>query len=79
MPFPDDIAKPSQGLVYRLGWKADVLALDAGAYCALAALDAGAPLGAALDAALAADTAFDLTPRLGQWMAHAAFAALRTT
>ena len=78
VPFPDDIAQPSWALVHRPGWKPGVLALDEGAYRALAALEQGAPVGAALDAALAADADFSLAPRLGQWMAHAAFAALRT-
>lgn len=78
VPFPEDIAQASWGLVYRAGWQPDVLALDQGAYGALAALADGATVGAALDAALATDGEFNLAPRLGQWMAHAAFAALRT-
>ncbi|QBE62642.1 MNIO family bufferin maturase [Pseudoduganella lutea] len=77
VPFPHDIAAPSWGLVVRRGWQPEVLAQDAAAWQALAALAAGATVGEALDAALAVDAEFDLVPRLGQWIAHAAFAALR--
>ncbi|WP_338771523.1 DUF692 family multinuclear iron-containing protein [Massilia sp. METH4] len=78
VPFPSDIASPSWCLVHRRGWQPGVLALDAAQYRALAALQEGAKMGAAIDAALAEDRGFDLAPRLGRWMAHAAFAALRT-
>jgi uncharacterized protein (UPF0276 family) len=78
VPFPDDVARPSQGLVYRLGWEPDVLALEAADCRALGALEEGATVAEALDEALAIDAGFDLAPRLGQWMAHAAFAAVRT-
>jgi uncharacterized protein len=77
VPFPADIGQPSWGLVHRRLWNPGVLALDAGEYRALAALGEGATLGVALDAALAEDGEFDLAPRLGRWLAHAAFAALR--
>lgn len=75
--FPDDVAQPSHGLVHRVDWQPAVLALDAAGYRALAALQEGNTVGVALDAALAEQQDFDLTPRLGLWLAHAAFAALR--
>jgi hypothetical protein len=77
VPFPDDVARASHGLVHRRGWEPGVLALDAAGHRALAALEGGATVGAAIDAALAADARFDVTPWLERSMAHAAFAALR--
>ncbi|MUI12215.1 DUF692 family protein [Massilia dura] len=77
VPFPDDIAQASHGLVHRPGWQPDVLALDTAGYRALSALEEGATVGAAIDAALAADARFDFAAWLQRSMAHGAFAALR--
>ena len=76
VPFPADVARPSHGLVHRRGWQPDVLALDAAGYRALAVLEQGGTVGAAIDAALATDARFDFTAWLERAMAHAAFAAL---
>ncbi len=75
--FPADMAQSSHGLVHRPGWRVDVLALDAASCRALALLEEGGTVAQAVDAALAVDPAFDLVPRLGQWLAHGAFAGLR--
>lgn len=73
--FPAEMAQPSYGLVHRVRWQAGVLALDAASHGALALLEQGRSVEEAVDAALAMAPAFDLVPRLGQWLAHGAFAA----
>jgi uncharacterized protein (UPF0276 family) len=78
VPFPADLVQPSHALVFRTGWRPDVLVLDASSAAALAALQGGMTVDMALEAALAVDSAFDLGPRLGQWLLHGAFAAPRT-
>ncbi|HEY0847612.1 MAG TPA: DUF692 family protein [Noviherbaspirillum sp.] len=71
--FPCDLAQQQYGLVVRPGWKADVLMLDAATHAALATLLRGEPLGAALDAALALDEAFDFGAQLHAWLRHGVF------
>jgi hypothetical protein len=86
VPFPADIGQPSAGLVHRVGWRPDVLALDGANQRALALLEQGGTMGqalgsamsSALDAGEGAEPAFDIAASLAQWLASGAFAALRT-
>ena len=66
--FPVMMHAPSYGLTARPRWKAEVVALDAAAHAALSALAAGAPFGAALDAAFELDEQFDVGANLKQWI-----------
>jgi uncharacterized protein len=59
-------AGPERVLVHRDGWRVRVRALRRGDYCFLERLGAG--LGAALEAALAADGAFDPRAALAFWV-----------
>lgn len=68
--FPQQMQVASHALVCRPGWTAQVLALDGAAHAALLALRQGQTFGAALDAAFAADEAFDLGAQLRLWLAH---------
>ncbi|HCN88302.1 MAG TPA: DUF2063 domain-containing protein [Oxalobacteraceae bacterium] len=74
--FPAEIARPDYGLVTRPHWRASVLRLAAGSYAALSALRQGRTLGAALDAALDVDPAFDLGTCLQQWLTQGVFVAI---
>lgn len=58
-PQVDLAAGPDRLLVRRRGWEVVIERVPAGAFAWLAALAAGADLSAALDAALAAEPAFD--------------------
>jgi hypothetical protein len=75
--FPGAMAHGSHALVHRTGWRVDVMPLDGAAHAMLMQLKSGTSVAAALDAALATDAAFDLTPWLAQWLACGAFAAPR--
>lgn len=75
--FPSEIAQPNYGLVARPHWKTTVLPLTASGFAALSALRQGQSLGAALDAALESDPAFDFASCLQQWLAHGIFVAIQ--
>lgn len=77
--LPEELAARSYGLVVRPQWKADVLELTETAHAALSAIQQGETLGAALDAALSHDEAFDFGAHLRQWMQHAVFTAVDLT
>jgi hypothetical protein len=73
--FPAQMAAASRALVTRPHWQPHVLGLDAAGHAALAQLQRGASMGAALDAALAVDAAFDVAASLQAWLAHAVLQA----
>jgi hypothetical protein len=54
-------------LVYRDGWRAQVVSLEPGDFSFLASAARGATLGGALEAA-AADSGFDPSTTLARWM-----------
>lgn len=65
--FPEQMAIDSRALIARPGWQVRLVPLAQGVYAALASLAAGEDLGTALDAAFAADEAFDVGVHLKQW------------
>ena len=74
--FPEDMARPSFGLVARPRWKSEAAAIPAAAHAALKVLESGGNFGAALDAAYAIDDDFDVTAHLAQWIALGVFGSL---
>ncbi|MCG2585647.1 DUF692 family multinuclear iron-containing protein [Massilia sp. TS11] len=66
--FPEDWGRPSQAVVARPHWKAELAALTPAAFLALQALAEGKTFGAALDLACAADQDFDPGAALAQWI-----------
>jgi uncharacterized protein (UPF0276 family) len=66
--FPPDMGKPSQALLSRPEWTAQVTPLLAPEYAALQALRNGETFGAALDAAFALDEDFNVAASLQQWL-----------
>lgn len=77
--LPAEVSKPSQCLVCRPQWRAELTPLSFGEYTALQAIAAGRSLGAALEAAIAADSEFDPATTLPRWLRAGAFAATSTT
>lgn len=75
-PFPTRMRAASHALVARPCWKVQLAPLSTAGHAALAALAAGAPLGAALDAGADADPRFDLGAMLKQWLELGVFGAL---
>jgi hypothetical protein len=73
-PFPQALAVRSAAAIVRPRWKAGLVGLDAAGHAALQALAGGATMGAALDAAFAADEAFDLGANLKLWVDEAMLA-----
>jgi hypothetical protein len=61
-------AGPERVLVHRAHWRVDVCSLRAGDYRFLERLQAGADLGTALEAAVAADCAFVARVALAAWV-----------
>ncbi|MTV41922.1 MNIO family bufferin maturase [Duganella radicis] len=72
--FPPELAVPSHALVSRPAWQAGAQPLSAASHAALQVLSEGGNFGAALDAALAQDEAFDVGASLRHWLTHAALA-----
>jgi len=68
--LPDDPDRASAAAIVRPQWRTDLLALDAAAFAALAALRDGATMGEAIDAALARDPDFDAGLHLQRWLLH---------
>jgi uncharacterized protein len=66
--FPEAMAQASYGAVLRPQWKTRLLPLSPATHAALAQLAAGAPFGAALDAAFERDEHFDIGAQLTQWL-----------
>ena len=73
--FPDQMETPGWAAVARLRFKPELVPLGAGAHAALAALDCGATMGAALDAAFELDDDFDIAANLKQWVGLGLLAA----
>jgi uncharacterized protein (UPF0276 family) len=71
VPFPQQMAAASYGLVTRPHWKTTVLPLAPESHAALAALAQGNDFGAALDAAFDIDEDFNVAGNLQHWIAHA--------
>jgi hypothetical protein len=66
--FPSDLDAPGYAVVARPRWKAELASLSAAAHAALSALEGGAKMGEALDAAFELDEAFDIASNLRQWL-----------
>ena len=73
--FPDQMETPGLAAVTRLRFKPELVPLGAGAHAALFALDCGATMGAALDAAFELDDDFDIAANLKQWVGLGLLAA----
>jgi hypothetical protein len=71
-----DLAQPVTALVWRPRWKVDVRALDPAEAAALAAIDLGRTLGAALEAAYAIDGAIDIAAMFQRWLLEGLLAEL---
>ena len=66
--FPGQMEAPGWALVARPHFKPALVPIGAGAHAALAALDNGATMGEALDAAFELDDDFDIAASLKQWV-----------
>jgi uncharacterized protein (UPF0276 family) len=75
--FPASMEAPGFAVVARPHWKAELAPLSPAAHAALGALAAGLSFGAALDAALEIDAAFDVAAHLQQWLRWALLTAIR--
>jgi hypothetical protein len=67
-PFPTELVQPCHALVYRPDWRVQVREISTGEAAALAAVQAGAPLAAALEAGLDADPDFNPGAALQAWL-----------
>jgi len=74
--LPQEIASASYALVSRPQWRALVTPLTCASAAALKALQDGASMGAALDAAFAEDEEFDITGQLRLWLESGALMSL---
>jgi len=70
---------PSHLLVHRPRWRVEVRTLDRGAFAALSAIDAGQPLGAALETGLIADQHLDPEMLISDWLTLGLFRAPHTS
>jgi len=68
--FPDDLAQPSRAVLARPRWKTELHTPASAEYAALAALSAGATLGAAFDTAFDIDDQIDVAGYLRHWIAN---------
>jgi len=70
--LPQELNQPAWCLVWRSdwqsSWKVQVSSISAGSYAALKALQEGATLGYALEAALATEPAFAVQSELADWL-----------
>lgn len=71
--LPADPREQSRVLVFRPRWRVELCEIEPAEFAALAALFAGEPLGAALEAACAADHGFDPARALPRWLEQALF------
>lgn len=74
--LPQDITSASYALVSRPQWRSLVTPLTPAGAAALQALQDGASMGAALDAAFAEDEEFDITGQLRLWLESGALMSL---
>lgn len=77
LPLPDNPAAASFAAITRQGGAAWPLPLEGASFAALSALQDGATLGGALDAALACNPHADFGAYLQQWLQHGLFDAAR--
>ena len=73
--FPEQMDAPSLAVVVRALFKPELASIGAGGYAALAALDRGATMGEALDAAFECDDNFDIAANVAQWLGLGLLAA----
>lgn len=73
--WPDQLERTSCCIVCRPRWRAQLLCLSVGEFQALRMLDQGMTLGAALEAADAAESEFDAAAALPRWLQAGLFAA----
>lgn len=73
--FPQAMALASFAAIVRPQWKVGMVPLGAASHAALLALESGATMGAALDAAFDIDDAFDLAANLKLWVGQAMLTA----
>ncbi|MBI3712713.1 MAG: hypothetical protein HY253_07095, partial [Burkholderiales bacterium] len=69
------LTQASRAVIVRPQWQVHVISLDQAAYAALQALERGENLGAALEAALACDTQFDVGSELAAWFRSGLFSS----
>ncbi|PQV54596.1 DNA-binding domain-containing protein [Paraburkholderia sp. BL21I4N1] len=74
--FPTRIDSPSYALVVRPRWHPNVLVQSAAAHAAFGALQRGATLDEALDAAFGIDAEFNFTSQWREWIATSAITGL---
>lgn len=69
------LTQASRAVIVRPEWQVHVISLDQAAYAALQSLERGENLGAALEAALACDTQFDVGSELAVWFRSGLFSS----
>lgn len=74
--FPADLDSPTYALVVRPMWQPQIRVQGVAAQAAFGALQRGATLNAALDAAFAVDAGFDFTAQWRAWVEASAFTGL---
>jgi uncharacterized protein (UPF0276 family) len=74
--LPSDVGTDAYAITARPHWKAEVVRLDAAGFAVMSALRDGDTLGAAVDAALEIDEAFDLGAFLQRCLEYRLFAAI---
>lgn len=77
--WPQEVARPDYALLLRRHWRAEPLPVTAAAHAALAALQQGSSVGAALEAAIGIDTQFDAGVHLQSWLHLGVFAGIQIT
>lgn len=73
--FPTEMAQACSAAIVRARWKTALVPITAAGHAALLALDAGATMGGALDAAFERDEGFDIAANLKLWVEEAMLAA----
>lgn len=76
--WPADIRRPSQCLICRPRWRAELLELSPGELAALRAITEGAPLGAGLETGADADPTFDPAAALPRWLQSGIFNTIQS-
>lgn len=77
--LPQELARKNHALVVRPDWKAELLPQSAAAYAAMCALQRGATIGDALDAALIVDEHFEFAAYWQQWLSNNVIVDIDTT
>ena len=68
--FPQHMEAPSYAAISRPRWNSELTPLGAPAFAALCAIETGATMGEALDAAFDLDGQFDFAAQLKLWLEH---------